>query len=130
LSQFLKEIEKQVREILPEECLITKLDLEGPDIVIYTANMTKFIEDDTLIKKLASQLKKRFILRSEPAQLMSPEQATDKIKEIVPQEANIISINFNPEFCEVNIEAEKLGLIIGHGGQTLKKITQEIGWRI
>ena len=107
MSQFLKEIEKQVREILPEECLIIKLELEGPDIVIYTANMPKFIEDDTLIKKLASQLKKRFILRSEPAQLMPPEQATDKIKEIVPQEANIVSINFNPEFCEVNIEAEK-----------------------
>lgn len=128
MSQFLKEIEKQVREILPEECLIVKLELEGPDIVIYTANMPKFIEDDTLIKKLASQLKKRFTLRSEPAQLMPPEQATDKIKEIVPQDANIVSINFNPEFCEVNIEAEKLGLIIGHGGQTLKKITQEIGW--
>ena len=46
MTQFLKEIEKQVREILPKECLITKLELEGPDIVIYTSNMTKFIEDN------------------------------------------------------------------------------------
>ena len=128
MAQFLKEMEKKVKEALPEECMITRLELEGPDIIIYTENIAAFMDDENLIKTLARQLKKRFVLRSEPSQLMPPEQAEDKIKEIVPQEANIASIIFNPEFCEVNIEAEKLGLIIGHHGETLKKLTKEIGW--
>ncbi|NYZ79959.1 beta-CASP ribonuclease aCPSF1, partial [Candidatus Micrarchaeota archaeon] len=128
MNQFLKDIEKQIREILPEECQIANVELEGPDIVIYSKNISKFLEDETLIKKLAGTLKKRFIVRTDTTMLADPEDAKKVIEETVPLEAGIKNIAFDTSFNEVNIEAEKLGLVIGPGGETLKTITRKTGW--
>ncbi|MFH0986465.1 MAG: beta-CASP ribonuclease aCPSF1 [Candidatus Micrarchaeota archaeon] len=126
--QFLKDMEDKVRELLPPDCDVTSLDVEGPEIILYTKNIDKFLNDESLIKRLAGTLKKRFVVRSDPAMLMDPEEAKKKIEEIVPPEAEIKSIRFDPEFNEVNIEAKKLGLVIGAHGSTLKRITSETKW--
>ena len=65
LTDFLKEIEKKVTELLPQECNISSMEIEGPDIVIYTKNIDKFLDDESLIKTLATTLKKRFVIRSD-----------------------------------------------------------------
>jgi len=125
---FLKEISVEVHKLLPSDCNISKMELEGPEIVIYTKNISKFYEDENLIKSVATKLKKRFILRSDPSCLMPAEQALEKIKEIVPADANIESIDFDENFCSVVMVAEKLGLIIGPHGSILKEITTKTGW--
>ncbi len=127
-SVLLKEIEKKVAELLPDKCEITNLEFEGPDIAIYTNTIKEFLEDEKIIKTLASTLKKKFVIRPDSSIMLSPEEAKEKIEEIVPHEANIKNIYFDPAFNEVNIEAEKLGLVIGPKGQTLKSITIQTGW--
>lgn len=128
LTEFLKDVEKKIREILPEECQIASVELEGPDIVLYTKNVSKFLDDETLIKKLAGTLKKRFTIRSDSTMLEEPEKAKAIINEIIPPEAGVKNIMFDTSFNEVDIEAEKIGLVIGQGGERLKEITKRTGW--
>lgn len=130
MSEFLKEIEKRIAEILPKECEVTDVDLEGPDIVIYTKNIGLFLSNEGLIKAVASRLKKRFVVRSDSSVLKPPEEAMTVIKETIPPDAGVGSINFDTNFNEVAIEAKKLGLVIGPGGETLKAIASKTGWMI
>lgn len=128
LEDLLKHIEKRVKELLPSEAEVVKVEAEGPEIVVYTKNIKLFFEDESLIKKLASELKKRFIVRSDQSSLTDPETTRSLIESIVPKEAEISRIDFDPEFGEVIIEAKKLGLVIGSGGKILKEIVTKTGW--
>ncbi len=122
-----KEIKQLVAENAPPN-KITKIDLEGPKIVLYTEDISFFVENNDEVRNLATLLKKRIILRSTPSKLMDPEKAKKIIEGIIPVDANITSIGFDPNFRETHIEAEKLGLVIGKQGITLDEITKKTGW--
>lgn len=122
-----KEIKQLVKENAPEDKIV-KIDVEGPKIVLYTDDLPFFVENNDEVRKLATLLKKRIILRSTSSELMEPEKAKKVITEIIPEEANITNILFDPNFSEVYIEAEKLGLVIGKQGITLDDISKKTGW--
>jgi predicted metal-dependent RNase len=124
----LKEIEKKLHELVPSECRMTKVEAEGLDIVIYLKDINAFYTNDQLIRRIAGTLRKRILVKSDPSALMPMEEALKSIKETIPQEAGVSEVRFNPEFCEVNIEALKPGLVIGKGGATLKAIIQNTKW--
>ncbi|MEM3412091.1 MAG: beta-CASP ribonuclease aCPSF1 [archaeon] len=124
----LEELKKKLREEIPKEYEVVDINAEGPNILIETKNIELFLNNEQIIKNLASTYKKKFIIRSDPSTLLPPEQTIQKIKEIVPEDANISEIKFDPSFNEICIEAEKLGLIIGQNGETLKKIISETKW--
>ncbi len=123
-----KEIEKKVSELVPSECKLTKVECEGLDIVVYLGDIRAFYRNDQLIRKLAGSLRKRVLIRSDPASLRPPEESLKAIQQIVPADAKVNDIRFIPEFCEVMIEALKPGLVIGKGGSTLKSIIEQTGW--
>ena len=52
----LGEIKKIAAEILPKECGLVDVELEGPDVVIYLQNVGAFFEDETIIKKFTALL--------------------------------------------------------------------------
>lgn len=122
-----KEIKKLVEENAPKD-KVAKIEVEGPKIVLYTPDLEFFIQNSEEIKKLATILKKRIILRSMPEKLLPIEKADKEIRKIVPKEANLSSIYFDPNFQEVYIEAEKLGLVIGKQGTTLEEIIRRTKW--
>jgi KH/beta-lactamase-domain protein len=124
----IKEIERKVAELMPPSCQVTKVDAEGLNIVIYVRDINEFYSNDQLIRKIAGALRKRVLIRSDPSSLVPPEEAMQKIKSLVATEASVSDVKFNPDFCEVNIEALKPGLVIGKGGVTLKAIIQQTGW--
>lgn len=124
----LKEIEKKVAEIIPPACNLTKVDYEGSAIVIYIKNFKEFYNHENLLKELASSLRKKVIVRSDPSVLLDVAKAQEKIYEILPKEVEIKSIRFIPEFCEVRIEAVKPGLAIGKNATYLKQIAIETNW--
>ncbi|MBN2252019.1 MAG: beta-CASP ribonuclease aCPSF1 [Candidatus Altiarchaeota archaeon] len=107
---------------------IAKVDVEGPKIVLYTDDLKFFVEHNNEVRNLATLLKKRIILRAVPADLMDPLEAKKIVEEIIPKEANISGIHFDPHFQEIHIEAEKLGLIIGKQGVTRDEITKRTNW--
>lgn len=126
----LKNLKKTVSEILPAECELVNVELEGPDVVIYLHNVGAFFNDESIIKKLAGTLRKKILVRCDPKLMVDPETALNKIKEIVPAEAAIKSINFDPQFSEAVIEAMKPGLVIGKQGITLRQIMEQTGWAV
>jgi len=124
----LDEIKKVVKEIIPAESSVTKVDLEGPEIVIYTKNPRSFTSNGEIIKELARTLRKRIVLRPDSSVLLEPEKTVEVIKGIVPEEAGVEDIKFDTVFNEVIIEAVKPGLVIGKSGVTLNEIRAKVGW--
>jgi len=123
-----KQIESLVHSILPEHTEVTKVEMEGPEVAIYTKNPKAFFENENFVAKLAYDLKKRVNIRTDKSLLKDEAQARALIEQIVPKDADIRNIAFNPAFSEVVIESIKPGLVIGKGGETSKRIILETGW--
>ncbi|MEE8403318.1 MAG: beta-CASP ribonuclease aCPSF1 [Candidatus Hydrothermarchaeaceae archaeon] len=121
-------IKNAVKEKLSPTSLITKVDFQGSGIVIYAKNPSVLAQNGEEVKELARSIRKRVIVRPDPSVLMDPEKAYAKIKEIVPEDAGITDINFDPNFGEAIIEAVKPGMVIGKGGKTLNELKLEVGW--
>ncbi len=123
-----KSLLEKIEEMIPNEIGFIKAEFEGPDIVIYLKNARQVYNNDTIIKNIAIELKKKIIVRSDEKSLLDPEEALKKIKSLIPDEAHVGSIKFMPEFSSVFIEALKPGLVIGKKGTTLREIMLETGW--
>ncbi|MDO8627814.1 MAG: beta-CASP ribonuclease aCPSF1, partial [Candidatus Diapherotrites archaeon] len=125
---YIKQVKETIAASLPPVTMVTTVELEGPEISVYTKNPKAFFENENYVAKLAFELKKKINIRTDKALLTDEAKATKQIKEIVPADADIREISFNPAFSEVVIEAIKPGLVIGKGGETSKKIILETGW--
>ena len=123
-----KDIEKAIKEIMPPECEVTRVEPEGLNVVVYIKNIRAFYEGDQLIKKLASAVRKKVLVRADKSVLLPPDEAAEKIKEIVGDEGEIRHIHFIPEFSEVKIESLKPGIVIGKGGRNLREIMLQTHW--
>ncbi len=121
------EILEKVKSRLPSE-VVNRIELEGSEIIVYTRNKDFFSTCEEEIRKLVSELKKRIEVRAEKNLCLSEEDAKKKIMEIVPEDAKIRNIYFEPERSLVIISAEKPGIVIGKGGETFKRIKFETFW--
>jgi len=128
VDDILRDIKAVISQMVPREARITEVEFEGPELVIYVKNPEAIMRDGELIKNLAKVLKKRISVRPDPEVLLPPEKAEEMIKELVPKEAEITNISFDPSVGEVLIEARKPGLVIGKNGETLRLITQKVHW--
>jgi len=106
----------------------SKVEFLGPEIYIFTKNISKFYENDKYISNLAFSLKKKVNVRSDVSELLEPEKARELILKLIPEDAGVSAVYFDTAFGEVVIEALKPGLVIGKGGQTSKSIIQETKW--
>ncbi|MCX6798805.1 MAG: beta-CASP ribonuclease aCPSF1 [Candidatus Diapherotrites archaeon] len=125
---MLEDVKEAVARVLPEKCQVTKVDLEGPEVAIYTKNPGAFFENENFVAKTAFELKKRVNIRTDKSLLSSEKEAEEKARQIIPQDAGIKEIYFDPAFSQIVIEAMKPGLVIGKGGETSKRIILETGW--
>lgn len=119
---------EKVKNSLPSDAKISDIRYEGCEIVLYTKNKDFFISDPQEIKSLVSSLKKRIILRPDPSICLDAEAAKIIIEKLVPKDAGLVDMDFEPAFGSVTIEAEKPGLVIGKGGETLKEIRKQTVW--
>ncbi len=124
----LKEMQAAVQSVLPPACELTKIEFEGPQVVIYVKNITAFYSDENLITKIASKVRKKVLLRVDSSELMPPSQADAAVRDVIPEDAGVQELRFDPVFNEVVIEALKPGLVIGKGGSVLKQIVLNTGW--
>jgi len=124
----LKEIEEQIKEFLPSDVGSISVGAEGPKIVLTTSNINLFMDHEDMVKDLARNIKKRINLRPDSSGILGPEDAETKIKKICGKECGITDIMFNPYQKEVMIEAEKLGNVIGPGGENIRDIIRNTGW--
>lgn len=126
--EYLKEVKETVHSIVPKDAEVTSVELEGPEISIYTANPSAFHENEGYVREIAQRLKKKVNIRADKSLLVSEKDAKEKILAIIPKEAEVSDIQFMESFSEVMIEALKPGLVIGKSGETTKRIIIETGW--
>lgn len=128
VEDILREIREEVKKEVPASVEITDIEFEAAVLVIYTKHPERFAEDEDLVRRLAKKLRKRVVVRPDPSVLAKVDEAEKKIKEVVPAEAEITELYFEPDIGEVIIEARKPGLVIGRHGTTLNDIKKMIGW--
>lgn len=121
------EIIKEIMKSLPEE-KISAANFEGANIVLYTKDKDFFLNNNGLIKKIVDDIKKRVELRPDPAITEDMEKAEKHMKKIIPSEAGVDEIIFDPQRSRVIIEAEKPGLAIGKQGAILREIREKTLW--
>jgi KH/beta-lactamase-domain protein len=126
IEERLAELRDKINTKVPAGITVSEVEFEGPELVIYTDDPKKFADQADLIKILARDLRKRIVVR--PNILEDPEPAAGKIRSVVPENAGITDLFFDPDTGEVLIEAEKPGVVIGKNGATLREITKSIGW--
>lgn len=123
MTDIIKEVLKQ----LPEK-KISESGFEGANIVLYTKDKDFFLDNNGLIKRIVDDIKKRVELRPDPSIVMEMEKAKKNISKIIPKEAGVGNIIFDPQRSRVIIEAEKPGLAIGKQGIVLREIRNKTLW--
>ncbi|PIO08757.1 beta-CASP ribonuclease aCPSF1 [Candidatus Pacearchaeota archaeon CG10_big_fil_rev_8_21_14_0_10_34_12] len=120
------DILKNITDRLQEK--IKDAGFEGANIVLYTTNQDFFRNGEGEIKKIVNEIKKRIELRADKDILLDQEKTEKRIREIVPQEAEITEVLFDIHRSIVVVEAKKPGMVIGKQGSTLNEIKRETFW--
>jgi len=133
LSSF-NELQVKIREALlehiPKEAEISRIEFEGPNIAVYTKRPEILIEQNYIIPDIVNVLHKRIVIRSDPSARLSEKDSLKEIQRIIPKEAEVTNITFDPTVGEAIIEAKKPGCVIGKDGATLEEIIKATRWRL
>ena len=127
-ESLIEQTREALREVLPETIEVTDIELEGPHVVVYTKQLDAFLSGGDYLRQVAQRLHRRVVVRSDPATLIDPKEAEKLIRELIPVEAEISQLFFEPETGEVTIEAASPGAAIGRGGSVLNDLKKRIGW--
>ncbi len=123
------EISQHILEHIPKEAEVTRIEFEGPALAVYTKKPEILIEQSYIVADIVNLIRKRIVVRSDPAVRLEEREAERTIQSIVPRDAEITNITFDPSLGEVVIEAKKPGLAIGKDGATLQEIVKQTRWR-
>jgi hypothetical protein len=127
-ESLIEQTREALREVLPETIEVSDIELEGPHIVVYTKQLDAFLSGGDYLRQVAQRLHRRVVVRSDPATLSDPKEAEKAIRALIPPEAEINQLFFEPETGEVTIEAASPGAAIGRGGSVLNDLKKQIGW--
>jgi hypothetical protein len=127
-ESLIEQTREALREVLPETIEVSDIELEGPHVVVYTKQLDAFLSGGDYLRQVAQRLHRRVVVRSDPATLIDPKEAEKSIRSLIPPEAEISQLFFEPETGEVTIEAASPGAAIGRGGAVLNDLKKQIGW--
>ncbi len=122
-------IAEVVLKKIPTEAAVSRIEFEGPRIAVYTKHPESLVEQNQIVTDLVNLLRKRVVIRSDPSVLTNEREAERAIKELVPAEAEVTNLSFDPTIGEIVIEAKKPGLVIGKDGSSLQEIVVATKWR-
>jgi len=123
------EISQYILEHIPKEAEVTRIEFEGPALAVYTKRPEILIEQGYIVADIVNLIRKRIVIRSDPSVRLPEREAERVVREIIPEEAEVTNVAFDPSLGEVIIEAKKPGLVIGKGGSTLHEIIRRTKWR-
>ncbi|MFC1742169.1 beta-CASP ribonuclease aCPSF1 [Nanoarchaeota archaeon] len=120
-------IQKEILKRLPDD-KISDVAFEGANIVLYTKDKEFFLDNKGMIKEIVNAIKKRVELRPDPSVCMDREDAEKTIRDMIPEEAGLSDVIFDPQRSMVVVHAEKPGLVIGKQGELLRSIREKTMW--
>ncbi len=127
-DSLVEQTKQALREVLPDTVEVTDIELEGPHVVLYTKQLDAFLSGGDYLRQIAQRLRRRVLVRTDPESLIDPKEAEAAIRELIPREAEISALFFEPETGEVTIEAANPGAAIGRQGAVLNELKRRIGW--
>lgn len=122
MSDILKDIQNELPKV------ISNASFEAANIVLYVDDIEFFKDNNGKIKELVNKFKKRIELRADSKLLKDEKETEIIIKKIVPNEAELTNILFDPQRSIVVIEAKRPGLVIGKSGIILNEIKNQTYW--
>src|SRR5207244_13077877 len=78
---------------------------------------------------IVNLLHKQIVIRSDQCIRLPEREAEGYIRKLVPAEAEVTAINFDPSLGEVVVEAKKPGVAIGKEASVLQQVVKETRWR-
>ncbi len=122
-------IRETIVEHMPKDAEITRIEFEGPRLAIYVRNVGLLAEQSYVVTEIVNLLHKRIVIRSDQSIRLPEREAEGYIRKLMPPEADITSVNFDPSLGEVVIEAKKPGVAIGKEAAVLQQVIKETRWR-
>lgn len=78
-----EDVRKAVLSVLPQEAKVTRVEYEGPSIVIFVANPLFVVKHGEYVRTLAKTLKKRIIIRGDESIRRGEEEVKSVIKSLL-----------------------------------------------
>lgn len=122
-------IRETIVEHMPKDAEITRIEFEGPRLAIYVKNVNLLSEQSYVVTEIVNLLHKRIVIRSDQSIRLPEREAEVYIRKLVPAEAEVTAINFDPSLGEVVVEAKKPGVAIGKEAVVLQQVVKETRWR-
>jgi KH/beta-lactamase-domain protein len=123
------EISQYILEHVPKEAEVTRIEYEASTLAVYTKKPEILVEQNNVIANIVNVIRKRIVVRSDPSVRVQEVEAEKIARDIVPAEAEVTDINFDPSLGEIIIDAKKPGLVIGKNGTVLQEIIRRTRWR-
>src|SRR5437879_13048309 len=92
---------------MPKDAEITRIEFEGPRLAIYVKNVGLLAEQSYVVTEIVNLLHKRIVIRSDQSIRLPEREAQAYMRKIIPSEAEISSMHFDPSLGEHVIEASK-----------------------
>jgi KH/beta-lactamase-domain protein len=122
------EIRGSILQNIPPEAGLTRIEFEGPRLAIYAKRPEMLLEKSQVISEIATSIKKRIVVRSDPSVRMPEGEVERVVREVIPEEAGLAKIYLDPALGEVLIEAARPEQVYGRGNANLVEIARRTGW--
>jgi KH/beta-lactamase-domain protein len=119
-------IEKTVLDSIPKESQLTTAKFEGPNIALYTKNPKFSLTELTFhLSYLSKNLKKRFVIRTDPSIRLSEDKTRSIVGSLLPKDVLVSAVFCDDALGEVILEVNKPEAI---DGNMVIEIAQSTGW--
>jgi KH/beta-lactamase-domain protein len=119
-------IAKTVLDSIPKESQVTMAKFEGPNIALYTKNPKFSLTELTFhLSYLSKNLKKRFVIRTDPSIRLSEDKTRSVIANLLPKDVLVSAVFCDDALGEVILEVNKPEAI---DGNMVIEIAQSTGW--
>ncbi len=123
------DIKKEIAEMVGDNSLISEIDFEVSNIIIYTKNKNFFLNNLKIIKPIINTKKKRIEVRLDPSLLMEEKDAEKEIFKIIPKSAELKQIWFERDRSIATLEALRPEMV-NKGLDIIKDVKEKTGWSI
>ncbi|MGI0037632.1 MAG: beta-CASP ribonuclease aCPSF1 [Nitrososphaera sp.] len=115
-----------ILQSIPSDAQITLVRFEGPNIALYTKNAKFALTELTYyLSSLSKTLKKRFIIRTDPAVRLPEEQTRQSVVKLVPKDVSVSAVFCDDATGEVVLEVSRPESI---DPNMIVQIAQSTGW--
>ena len=114
---------------MPPESGLTKIEYEGPFIVLYTKNPRYFRENQEIILNVVNNIKKRIIIRTDESIRSSERSVRQIIKAVIRQPEMFYDIFFDPAIGEAYIFVNNFNAITELSQMDIE-LVEKTGWKL